>query len=236
MTPWAPGCVKKVQCSNLLIVLKRAAYQISGPYQEYIAALSSSNPSLKKPDPANKDKSLKPGNAKVALLDAPPKGLPGFTKREFKSVADLKKHFSNETHTHDRRRIYVMEGLAPDYIAAIGGHFFMDPSFFQRQERTCVWSNEFTPTSDALPQPSLLDPEKTFHLQYCELRQFSDIVKNRPFFCHRTGRHVGMTPAREKEKSTTAILRRKISWWSRETTGGGWDGLCIPRAAFPSYY
>ena len=164
------------------------------------------------------------GKALVALLDAPNTGVPGFQTTEFKSQKDLHKHFQTASHDHNRRRIYLMEGLAPDYIATVGGHFFMDPTFFQRQERTCVWSNDFTPVSDALPQPSLLDPKQAFHLQYCELRQFNKALENRYFFCERTRRHVGMTASRQKEESTVGILRRKVGWWSRETKNGGWDG------------
>jgi hypothetical protein len=194
---------------------------------------------LRKADPANKDTPLKNGNAMVALLDAPASGPPNFDAQDFKSISDLKKHFENNRSNngaHDRRRIYIMEGLAPDYVAAIGGHFFMDPSFFQRQERTCVWSNDFTPTSDALPPPTSLDPEKSFHLQYCELRQFNASMPNQPFFCARTGRHVGMTAARTKnETSTVAIVRRKISWWSRKTSRGGWDGNTV-LAVFLLFY
>jgi hypothetical protein len=166
------------------------------------------------------------GKALVVLLDAPATEQPDFTTTEFKSEKDLRKHFQHTTHDHNRRRIYLMEGLAPDYISTMGGHFFMEPTFFQRQERTCVWSNDFTPVSDALPQPSLLDPEKSFHLQYCELRQFNKALENRYFFCERTRRHVGMTASRQKEESTVGILRRKVSWWSRRTDNGGWDGEC----------
>ncbi|KAF2653637.1 hypothetical protein K491DRAFT_694490 [Lophiostoma macrostomum CBS 122681] len=208
-----------------------------GPYQEYLEALSASNPSLKKPDPANKNNPLKPGNAKVVLLESPAVGQPIFSRRVFESPTgpqDLRSHFAGINTTEAKRRIYIMEGLAQDYVAVMGGHFFMDPSFFQRQERTCVWSNDFTPTSDALPQPSLLDPQKSFHLQYCELRQFSKALDNKPFFCKRTGRHVGMTASRTQDGprgSTTGILRRKIGWWSRETTNTGWDVviLCDPQ-------
>ncbi|CAN9319732.1 unnamed protein product [Alternaria sp. RS040] len=202
-----------------------------GPYRDYIEALSGSNPGLKKADPNNEDGPLMNGKALVALLDAPNTGVPGFQTTEFKNQSDLCKHFQNTSHNHNRRRIYLMEGLAPDYIAAVGGHFFMDPTFFQRQERTCVWSNDFTPVSDALPQPSLLDPKQAFHLQYCELRQFNKALENRYFFCERTRRHVGMTASRLKEESTVGILRRKVGWWSRETKNGGWDVviLCDPQ-------
>ncbi|KAF1952755.1 hypothetical protein CC80DRAFT_518569 [Byssothecium circinans] len=204
----------------------------AGPYRDYIAALSGSNPGLKRPDPNNGDNHLTDGNALVVLLDTPATGAPAFKRTEFKNAGDLRKHFkTNSPDNHDRRRVYIMEGLAKGYVAAIGEHFMMDPSFFQRQERTCVWSNDFTPVSDALPQPSLLDPEKSFHLQYCELRQFTKAIKNRYYFCERTRRHVGMTQPRHKEDSTTGILRRKVSWWSQKTDGGGWDVviLCDPQ-------
>ncbi|KAL5114710.1 hypothetical protein ACEQ8H_007379 [Pleosporales sp. CAS-2024a] len=171
-----------------------------GPYRDYIEALSGSNPGLKKADPNNKEGPLKRGNAGVVLLDSPGHGQPDFTQpRGFKNSTELREHLESSIHNHNCRRIYgnflmyklhtrhmnnfgtpVMEGLAPDYTAVIGGHFFMEPTFFQRQERTCVWSNDFTP-----------------------------------------------------EESTVGILRRKISWWSRQTAKGGWDVviLCDPQLA-----
>jgi hypothetical protein len=179
---------------------------------------------LKKPDPANKNTPLRPGNAKVVLLYAESKEDLRFNKREFKSITDLRVRFAKTNEKHDQRRVYIMEGLVQYYVAALGGHLFIEPSFFLRQERTCVWSNNFTPTSDALPQPSSLDPKKSFHLQYCELRQSSKPLANKPFFCKRTGRHVGITAARMREGTTVGFLRRKASWWCRETKNGRWDG------------
>ncbi|KAF2261913.1 hypothetical protein CC78DRAFT_535284 [Lojkania enalia] len=206
-----------------------------GPYQKYIAALSKFNPGLKSPDPANKKHvTPKPNNATVVLLETENNGKPNFKKEQFKNLAKLKEHFDTTGKEHDKRRVYIMEGLAPEYVSVIGGHFFMDPSFFQRQERTCVWSNEFTPTSDALPQPSLLNPDKTFQIQYCELRHFKENMSNFPYFCTRTGRHVGMTNPRASEGfegSTTGILRRKLGFWCRKTGNSGWDAiiLCDPQ-------
>lgn len=206
-----------------------------GEYRDYIEALSQRNPSLKKQDPNNKKNPLTDGNALVVLLEASVDGAPVFTDEiRFKSTNHLRQHFnslSENTSSTPKRRIYIMEGLAKEYISIMGGYFFMEPTFFQRHERTCVWSNEFTPMSDMGPHPSLLDPDYNFHLQYCELRQFSKALLNRYHFCKRTGRHVGMTPARHKEDSTTGILRRKVGWWCRKTEGGGWDVviLCDPR-------
>lgn len=206
-----------------------------GPYREYIQALCSANPGLRRPDPNNgplqTGLAQLVGGAQVVLLDTPAVGLPKFQSTEFANTAALRTHFHNSSHDHARRRIYIMEGLAPETVAAVGGHFFMPPTFFQRHERTCVWSTDFTPVSDALPQPSLLDPETSFHLQYCELRQFNKALENRPYFCERTRRHVGMTAPRHEEETTTGILRRKVSWWCRTTSRGGWDVviLCDPQ-------
>lgn len=222
----AAGCAKKVYRIELFNY-ERSLIILGSVYQKYIAALSGSNPGLKKPDPNNEKYPLTDNNALVVLLEAPANDKVEFEKIEFQNSDKLARHFeevSPSAESHDRRRIYIMEGLAKKYISILGAHFMMNPSFFQRQERTCVWSNDFTPVSDALPQPSLLDPESSFHLQYCELRQFNKAIQNKPYFCQRTRRHVGMTPPRHKEDSTTGILRRKISWWSRETSGGGWDG------------
>lgn len=204
---------------------------LPGPYQKYIEALCGSDPGLRKADPNNKDGPLKKGNALVVLLDSPATGSPDYSNpRYFVNSTELREHLETPQQ-EGRRRIYIMEGLAPDYVSVIGGHFYQHPCFFQKQERTCVWSNEFTPVSDALPQPSLLNPKKYFHLQYCELRQFNKALENRYYFCQRTRRHIGMTAARHKEESTTGILRRKISWWCRETALGGWDGMAPTKQA-----
>jgi hypothetical protein len=192
----------------------------TGRYREYIEALSVSNPGLRNADPNNKI-TLSDDDAKVVLLDSLAIGQPEFETTRFQSVESLKVHLNSTPQNHGRRRIYIMEGLAKGYIAALGDHFFMEPTFFQRQERTCVWSTKFQPTSDALPQPSLLDPDRHVHLQYCELRQFNEVLSNAPSYCHKTNRHVGMTAPRKDQ--TIAILRRKVSWWFEKSGEDGWD-------------
>jgi len=95
--------------------------------------MSSYNPGLLKPDPMNEKKHpLVKGLAQVVLLEATASGVAEFEKRDFRNTSDLRKHFENDITAIPKRRIYVMEGLAPDYIDVIGSHFFMDPSFFLR--------------------------------------------------------------------------------------------------------
>lgn len=204
------------------------ADQTAGPYRQYIEALSKTNPGLTTADPNNEKIPIGYNTAKVVLLEAPAGGYPTFALREFANCTELREHFEDAKQKRGLgcRRIYIVEGLARDYVATIGGRFFMEPTFWMRQERTCVWSTDFTPVSDALPQPSLLNPEKSFHVQYCELREFNKPLESRPFFCKKTGRHVGMTPPRQGAKTTTAIMRRKVSWWAADSPEGdkGWDG------------
>jgi hypothetical protein len=219
------GCAQKVAATHDLIA-RIHCLRPTGPYREYIEALSASNPGLKSADPNNKDVPLSLDDATVVLLDSPAKGQPKFVQTSFESVTHLVKHLELPPRDHGRRRIYIMEGLAKGYIAALGDHFFMEPTFFQRQERTCVWSTSFQPTSDALPQPSLLDPDRHVYLQYCELRQFNEVLSNAPSYCHKTNRHVGMTAPRKDH--TIAIMRRKISWWFEKSGEDGWDCMCIP--------
>lgn len=198
----------------------------TGDYRDYIEALSVSNPSLKNGDPNNGPVPIRESGAKVVLLQSPATGLPDFQEVLLKpsNAEGLKTYLEGTSQEPEFRRIYIMEGLAKDSIAALGGHFFMDPTLFQRQERTCVWSNEFAPTSDSLPQPSLLDPERHVHLQYCELRSFDEDLSNVPAYCHKTNRHVGMTALRKGKM--VAIMRRKVSWWFEKSGKNGWDSKC----------
>lgn len=62
-------------------------------------------------------------------------------------------------------------------MSVAGGHFPIEPTSLLRQERTCIWGNDFTPVSNALPQPSLVNSNKIFHSQYCELKQFDEAIE-----------------------------------------------------------
>jgi hypothetical protein len=194
-----------------------------GPYQQYMEALSASNPGLKRQD--RNETILRRGNALVVLLDADSNGPPGFGEPHvFKNSAALRKHLIASPHDHGRRRIYIMEGLAPDSISALGGHFFMEPDLFIRQLGNGYRSNSSTPVVDFQPLPSLLNTDENFYLQYHELIQFNMALENRTYSCERTGRIVSTSMPRYKEGSTVGVVERKINWWARETMNGGWDG------------
>ncbi|KAK6600154.1 hypothetical protein H4I96_07480 [Botrytis cinerea] len=98
----------------------------------------------------------------------------------FKNVSELKDHFAQRVKDDEngkpntRQRVYILEGLDPQFIEAYGSYFFMNPTFFVRQGRNTVWDmrdvqEEF---SDSPILPSLENPDKYFRLKYREMRKF----------------------------------------------------------------
>lgn len=203
-----------------------------GPYRDYIAAWCGLNPNLRSPDSKNKWTPLCNGNAHVAML-AFEQGEQ-VRRSDFSSAAELSAHLklSSSGVTAENlpsNRIYIMEGLAPDFIAALGGHFFMDPTFFMGQERTTLWGLSHEGSKQTPYLPSLVDSEKTFLAKYYELRDFGAITTF-SLFCARTGRNISVTtntrPDLDDHKfEPIGIIHRKCSFWSRKNDKG-WDGKC----------
>jgi hypothetical protein len=192
---------------------------------------------LRGSDPTSEPDILQEGNAIVILLETTKSHPIEFYEEEFISAAKLRRHLKRRGCTDGRKRIYIVEGLSPDYVSVLGQHFSIGPDFFQEQQlhhgsdlgshdscnplhlngghlRNCsrTWYND-----------------SSFHLQYCELREFDRSIDNLPFVCPRTGRAIDMATRRISYRAgasnTTAVLRRKVSWWSRSLSDGGWDGM-----------
>lgn len=203
---------------------------LAGDYNNYIKAFEKSNPTLRRADPENAKTPIKDfTGARVVLLESFAEGTPKFEEFLSKSgghdnLTALEGHLARHR-VSGRRRIYIMEGLAKQYIAVLAKAFYMPPTFWQQQERTTLWSNESDPPCNALPPPSFLNPERHVCLQYCELREFNKRLGIDPQFCSKTNRHVGFNDL--SQKKSIAIVRRKISWWFKKSEGdNGWDSMC----------
>jgi hypothetical protein len=201
-----------------------------GPYRDYIAAWCGLNPNLRRPDSNNRWSPLKTGNARVVMLEIE-KGKKA-QRTDFSSATNLSAHLTlYPANTAAERpsigRIYIMEGLAPDFIAALGDHFFMNPGFFMDQERTTEWglSHEGCKRTNSLP--SLVDPEEMFLLKYRELRDFG-AIDTFSMWCARTSRGISVTSNTRPDLydlkfEPIGIVRRKCSFWSRSDEKG-WVG------------
>jgi hypothetical protein len=200
------------------------------PYRDYIAAYCELNPNLKTPDSKNQWSPLRDGNARVAMLEI--EHGKKARRSDFSSAAEFSaqlKHSSAESAAErpPTGRIYIMEGLAPDFVAALGDHFFMDPKFFMGQERSTIWGWSHEGCKQTPYLPSLIDSEKMFLLKYYELRDFGPI-KTSSMWCARTGRTISVTgntrpDLHDLNFEPIGIGHRKCSFWT-QSDEKGWIG------------
>ncbi|KAH6694929.1 hypothetical protein BKA61DRAFT_531694 [Leptodontidium sp. MPI-SDFR-AT-0119] len=211
---------------------RRVGAWLSGDssYQQDVERFAFLNPALEERD-RNSWSPIPPSNARVGMLELKQDYSP--SRKVFLSEDELGSYLSKETTApssppEPRRRIFIMEGLATDYIATLGKHFNIDPTVFMRQERSTLWDPRHEGTRNTPCLPSLLDPEASFQIKYYEVRYFHskmDLVMK----CARTGRHIGVTKS-SGELDQVAIVRRTCSFWSRCEDSGSWDAviLCDP--------
>lgn len=202
-----------------------------GPYLEFIKRLTSRNPSICKPDPKNYRIGSRVGTSRSVVLNVSPDHT--VKPRHFSSITDLKTHFKQrekddaQGKQNTSRRVYILEGLDPQFIEAYGSYFYMDPMLFVKQERNTVWNlrdiqEEF---SDTASLPSLHDPQRYFRLKYREMRKFGQDFNHWHTTCATSGSHIAAIGF-ERKLASVAAVERKCSFWFKDAPGGhgGWDG------------
>ncbi|KAF7869753.1 hypothetical protein EAF04_004537 [Stromatinia cepivora] len=205
-----------------------------GLYLEFIKKLKSRNPSIYKPDPKNHRIGSRLGASRSVLLNVCPDHT--VTSQHFSNVSELKTHFAQrakddgEGKPNTSRRVYILEGLDPQFVEAYGSYFFMDPMFFIRQERNTVWDMGDIQEgfSDTPPLPSLESPEKCFRLKYREMRKFGSDFDHWRTICAVSGSHIAGIGFLGKLDSLAAV-ERKCSFWFRDAAEnqGGWDAVIL---------
>jgi hypothetical protein len=200
-----------------------------GPYLDYITKMNDLNPGIGNPDPKNKYIGSRVGQSRSVVLEVKPDRT--WSCETFKNALEVKTHFkersnrNSEQSTGLHQRIYILEGLDPNYVEAYGSYFFMDPRFFVRQERNDLWNlgDLESDIHDTFPLPSLIDPDKYFRIKYREVRQFGPQLKDWRTTCALTGRHIAAIGFEGRLDSIGAVAR-KFSFWSKEGKNGSWDG------------
>lgn len=195
-----------------------------GPYRQVIADQCAINPGLINEDPKNHHISFAENHASVSLLQVEDKGqVFCLTRTNFKDTKSVKQHLETRSPGNGIcRRVYLIEGLAPDIIEILGTYFKMDPSLFLFQERTTLWPTSQR-SSDPPTLPTLVNPKRESMLRYYELRDFKTRFDDFALCCAKTGRHIGLTRL-SGALDTVGIVRRKCTTWSQTYSTGGWDG------------
>ena len=111
----------------------------------------------------------------------------------------------------------VLEGLHLDFISVLGEHLGLHPSIFVDHERVVINSEK---ECDNVGLPSLLKSRKHCTMKYFQLFSLPKNVHGCfKMYCEATGRHIGVTRV-AGAFSNVGILRRKCSFWTRQTEAG----------------
>ncbi|KAH7411397.1 hypothetical protein BKA64DRAFT_380453 [Cadophora sp. MPI-SDFR-AT-0126] len=207
-----------------------------GPYLDYVTKIDALYPGTASPDPLNHHIGSRVGQSRSVVLERTPDHR--WSRVIFNNHMEIKDHFSerqkidkSEPAVVPRQRIYILDGLDPQYVEAFGSYFFMDPKFFVRQERNDLWNLKMggSVIQNALVLPSLVNPERYFCVKYREVREFGHQLRDWRTVCALTGRHLAAIGF-EGRLDTTAAVARKFSFWSRKDENDSWDViiLCDP--------
>ncbi len=117
----------------------------------------------------------------------------------------------NDPNEQSRKKLLVLEGLQPDFVAEIGSAWKVDPRVFLYHQHNGLWNMEQEGATRFL-LPSSIAPKSKFSLQYQEIRYFdrelpSDILRAADNY-----RNIGTTSIGRK-RDQAGILSRKVSYW-----------------------
>jgi hypothetical protein len=139
------------------------------------------------------------------------------------------------------RRIFIVEGVARNFVHVLRTHFNMDPSFFAAQKRQGSWV--FPHRERTLKLPSASNPTKSFLIRYPELVYFPmdggrpqldsqfvrDLDGHREIEIFRRTSGIATNDRLGERKwgrfSTVGIVKHAASYWTRKYADDGWDGV-----------
>jgi hypothetical protein len=203
-----------------------------GPYLEYIRSRCEFQPTLRLPDIRNRSVPLRARLAKVTLLQYQDGSL--LSRMDFRLPDDLDRltrHLSvvndfirQEADRRPIQNIYLVEGLNPDVVSALGQGLRVDPAFFADHERTSTYLRLPYEPSLAPRLPSLMDHEQTFSLNYYDIRAPSHKFESFSVGCADSGRDVQISRLNDKWEHPVVVRRRCSVWRTKLSDDNDWAG------------
>ncbi|CAI6332887.1 unnamed protein product [Periconia digitata] len=207
-----------------------------GEYRRAIANLEDSNKNLvhkdwKVPrisnDANNPYNDVLPCRIRLITFNDDGKPMNNAQPREFADSTDFKNFMENTPPNTPTRRLYLLEGVGPEYVATLGTHLDIDPAFFLRHQRTALWEGRHRGGNTA-QLASVEDHNNSFMIEFAENLYFVEAPSSRSLRNPNDNRHINMSkmPEFTQDLDRVGIMHRKASFWSRKCPGG-WNALIL---------
>ena len=161
---------------------------------------------------------------KVVALHLEPNGSFG-SATEYSDPTILQDHFDKhkDIGATPRRSVYILEALRRNLATVFQAHFQLQPAVFEDHDRLIALDNRATGEGGGIPfLPSAIRSRDYISFKYHEPIVLSPLPTGFRNLCDVSGRHIAVTRFMG-EFSEVAVARRKCTFWSRKTEGGGWD-------------
>jgi hypothetical protein len=122
------------------------------------------------------------------------------------------------------QNIYLVEGLNPDVVSALGQGLRVDPAFFADHERTSTYPRLPYEPSLAPRLPSLMHHEQAFSLNYYDIRAPSHKFESFSVGCADSGRDVQISRLNDKWEHPVVVRRRCSVWTTKLSDDNDWGG------------
>jgi hypothetical protein len=152
-------------------------------------------------------------------------------KTLFNGLDELKRFLNQppiaNTSSSPIRRIFLLEGLHPSYVAELDRELKIDPRVWFRHQRVAVWEKTIFNAGNSPRLPSVLAEEGSFCLDYCQLMHLNLVSQDFTLRCAENERHIASSRqggVGGREFDGIGMVHRKASFWSQKLDNGGWTG------------
>ncbi|KAF2433912.1 hypothetical protein EJ08DRAFT_731078 [Tothia fuscella] len=147
------------------------------------------------------------------------------TQNHLLFTVDIKGSFSPANNTSPRKVLYLLEGPHPDHVTTLEEHFKIQQSFFMKHKRSSERGGDHRAKETPL-LPSLIDPQKTWCLDYHALRLFDNNWTSNSVRCAENERHLELSRI-NGGLDETGIIGQKASYWLKNYDNGGWEAAIV---------
>jgi hypothetical protein len=223
MSDSKPGFAEKV------VVEER---EDKGPYGSFVSSMRYRNPILAKLDEVLTRQGPSAEDGRAAVIELHDSHVAVHRPRTSSELLDYMANLEQAPPPSCNRRLYLLEGLPPNYVEILGSRLRIDPDVFARQI-DCGYLSILKDARDIPLLPSHPTSKHSFSLRYHELRDFGENIDSFELICANQPRRISTTKWKGKFDGI-GIVRRKVTFWSRMNGAEGWDGASISIHMLPN--